>query len=276
MDGAMDQPNQDQTESAGGGHVSQDDIDALFGGDPAAESAPQVNADTEPTSGAIAQDDIDALQGGAESNDSTDSGAIAQDDIDALLNSAGSDDSTDSGAMGQDGIDALLSGAGGEGDTEASVPAADERVDTLGRPFDAAAAAMAEAIAAEKTEASAAAPSATAAEPAPLPPPPPGSSPFDAPVFDVCGDLDVDPKRVDMLGDVNLHVKIRLGSTVMRVEEVLRLDDGSVVELDKLAGDPVDVIVNDRLIARGEVLVLNDVFCVRISEVLSVDPHRVT
>ena len=62
----------------------------------------------------------------------------------------------------------------------------------------------------------------------------------------------------------------------MRVEEVLRLDEGSVVELDKLAGDPVDVIVNERLIARGEVLVLNDIFCVRISEVLSVDPHRIT
>lgn len=249
----MDQPNQDQTDSTGGGHVSQDAIDALFTGELAAESAPKANADTEPASGAIAQEDIDALLGGA-----------------------GSDDSAESGAMGQDGIDALLSGPGGEGDTEASVPVADERVDTLGRPFDAAAAAMAEAITAEKAEASVAAAPVAVAPPAPLPPPPPGSSPFDAPIFDVCGDLDVDPKRVDMLGDVNLHVKIRLGSTVMRVEEVLRLDDGSVVELDKLAGDPVDVIVNDRLIARGEVLVLNDVFCVRISEVLSVDPHRVT
>jgi flagellar motor switch protein FliN/FliY len=54
----------------------------------------------------------------------------------------------------------------------------------------------------------------------------------------------------------------------MFVEDVLRLGDGAVVELDKLAGDPVDVFVNDRKVARGEVLVLNDNFCVRISEIL--------
>ena len=55
----------------------------------------------------------------------------------------------------------------------------------------------------------------------------------------------------------------------MLVDEVLRLGKGSVVELDKLAGDPVDVFVNNRLVARGEVLVLNDNFCVRISEIVS-------
>ncbi len=56
---------------------------------------------------------------------------------------------------------------------------------------------------------------------------------------------------------------------VMNPEDVLRLGQGSVVELDKLAGDPVDVLVNERLVARGEVLVLNDNFCVRINEILS-------
>lgn len=86
----------------------------------------------------------------------------------------------------------------------------------------------------------------------------------------------VDPKRVTMLGDVNLRVKVQLGQTRMLVEDVLKLGEGSVVELDKLAGDPVDILVNDRLIARGEVLVLNDNFCVRVSEVLSNNPHRVT
>jgi flagellar motor switch protein FliN/FliY len=50
---------------------------------------------------------------------------------------------------------------------------------------------------------------------------------------------------------------------------VLRLGVGSVVELDKLAGDPVDIWVNERLVARGEVLVLNDNFCVRVNEILS-------
>jgi flagellar motor switch protein FliN/FliY len=73
---------------------------------------------------------------------------------------------------------------------------------------------------------------------------------------------------IDMLGDVDLHVTIELGRTQMLVEDVLKLGAGAVVELDKLAGDPVDVFVNDCLIARGEVLVLNDNFCIRISEIV--------
>ncbi len=76
------------------------------------------------------------------------------------------------------------------------------------------------------------------------------------------------PEAIDLLGDVNLQVKIELGRTKMLVEDVLRLGEGSVVELDKLAGDPVDVYVNGRAVARGEVLVLNDNFCVRINEII--------
>ncbi len=74
---------------------------------------------------------------------------------------------------------------------------------------------------------------------------------------------------IDLLGDVDLDVTIELGRTEMLVEDVLRLNNGSVVELDKLAGDPVDVNVNGRLVARGEVLVLNDNFCIRISEIIA-------
>ena len=59
------------------------------------------------------------------------------------------------------------------------------------------------------------------------------------------------------------------GRSRMMVEDVLKLSEGSVVELDKLAGDPVDVFVNDRLVARGEVLVLNDNFCVRVNEIVA-------
>lgn len=72
-----------------------------------------------------------------------------------------------------------------------------------------------------------------------------------------------------MLNDVELNVKIELGRAQMLIEDVLKLGEGSVVELNKLAGDPVDVMVNDRLVARGEVLVLNDNFCVRISEIIA-------
>lgn len=99
---------------------------------------------------------------------------------------------------------------------------------------------------------------------------------FDIPRFDESGRAGVDARRVTLLNDVRLRVKIELGRTRMLVEDVLRLADGSVVELDKLAGDPVDVYVNDRLVARGEVLVLNDNFCVRVSEVISRDPHRIS
>ncbi len=74
---------------------------------------------------------------------------------------------------------------------------------------------------------------------------------------------------IDLLRDVELNVKIELGRSRMLVEDVLKLTDGSVVELDKLAGDPVDVFVNDRLVARGEVLVLNDNFCVRVNEIMA-------
>ena len=74
---------------------------------------------------------------------------------------------------------------------------------------------------------------------------------------------------IDLLHDVTLRVRIELGRTKLDIEEVLRLGEGSVVELDKLAGDPVDVFVNDRLVARGEVLVLNDNFCVRVGDIIS-------
>ena len=81
------------------------------------------------------------------------------------------------------------------------------------------------------------------------------------------------PKRtrqpLDILQDVELDLRIELGRTEMLVEEVVALKEGSVVTLDKLAGDPVDILVNGRLIARGEVLVLNDNFCVRIAEILT-------
>jgi flagellar motor switch protein FliN/FliY len=80
---------------------------------------------------------------------------------------------------------------------------------------------------------------------------------------------DAQVSSIDLLRDVDLNVKIELGRARMLVEDVLRLSEGSVVELDKLAGDPVDVFVNDRLVARGEVLVLNDNFCVRVNEIVA-------
>jgi len=80
---------------------------------------------------------------------------------------------------------------------------------------------------------------------------------------------DAQVSSIDLLKDVDLNVKIELGRSRMLVVDVLTLGDVSVVELDKLAGDPVDVIVNVLVVARGEVLVLTDYVCDRVYEVLS-------
>ncbi|SMP76980.1 flagellar motor switch protein FliN/FliY [Neorhodopirellula lusitana] len=76
--------------------------------------------------------------------------------------------------------------------------------------------------------------------------------------------------EVELLDEVEMDLRVELGRTQMRLEEVLRLRKGSVVALDKLAGDPVDIYANGRLIARGEVLVMNDNFCVRVTELVGI------
>ncbi|MCC6509186.1 MAG: flagellar motor switch protein FliN [Pirellulaceae bacterium] len=76
---------------------------------------------------------------------------------------------------------------------------------------------------------------------------------------------------LELLSDVDLDLKIELGRTHMQLEEVLKLRRGSVITLDKLAGDPVDIYANGRMVARGEVLVLNDNFCVRVAQLLGSD-----
>jgi flagellar motor switch protein FliN len=75
--------------------------------------------------------------------------------------------------------------------------------------------------------------------------------------------------NINLLMDVFLRVTVELGRTKMQLRQVLELQQGSVVELDRLAGDPVDVYVNERLFARGEVIVVDDKFGVRITEIIS-------
>ncbi|MCG3137981.1 MAG: hypothetical protein HJJLKODD_01837 [Phycisphaerae bacterium] len=208
---------------------------------------------------------------------------LSQEDIDAALAGLGSETPSaptpaptggaaaaeDAAGFSQDDIDALLAQAG---DLAGSVPeaapsaaapvaspVADGRLDSSGRPYDEFAAAMAEAIAEEKS----------GADPMPMAAPPSGSQPMAMPDFGGGGRLPEPTQPIDLLRDVDLDVKIELGRSRMLLEDVLRLGEGSVVELDKLAGDPVDVYVNDRLVARGEVLVLNDNFCVRVNEIIS-------
>jgi len=75
--------------------------------------------------------------------------------------------------------------------------------------------------------------------------------------------------NISLLLDVTLDAAIELGKTQMTIEEILRLAKGSVIELDKLASEPVEFLVNGKTIARGEVVVINDNFGIRITEILS-------
>lgn len=76
-------------------------------------------------------------------------------------------------------------------------------------------------------------------------------------------------RNLNMLLDIPLQVTVELGRTKRSVKEILELSSGSIIELDKLAGEPVDILVNSRLIAKGEVVVIDENFGVRITDVLS-------
>lgn len=76
-------------------------------------------------------------------------------------------------------------------------------------------------------------------------------------------------KNLNMLLDIPLQVTVELGRTKRSVKEILELSPGSIIELDKLAGEPVDILVNNRLIAKGEVVVIDENFGVRVTDIIS-------
>ncbi|MDZ5473472.1 flagellar motor switch phosphatase FliY [Bacillus sp. 31A1R] len=76
-------------------------------------------------------------------------------------------------------------------------------------------------------------------------------------------------KNLNMLLDIPLQVTVELGRTKRSVKEILELSAGSIIELDKLAGEPVDILVNNRLIAKGEVVVIDENFGVRVTDIIS-------
>ena len=75
-------------------------------------------------------------------------------------------------------------------------------------------------------------------------------------------------KNLDLLLNVSLQITAELGKCKMNVRDILKLGTGSVVELDRLAGGPVDLLVNNKLVARGEVVAIDDNFGVRITELI--------
>lgn len=196
---------------------------------------------------------------------------FSQSEIDALL-AADSAAAAEGSAPAASGASAATPASGGA--TSAPSASGPPPLDSMGRPFDDAAAAMAAAIAEEKAASAAASAAPAAASPATAAAATANVPTYALPALDAKGSANASNDPIALLSDVELDVTIELGRTQMMVEEVLRLGEGAVVELDKLAGDPVDVYVNERLVARGEVLVLNDNFCVRVSEIISTDPSE--
>ncbi len=80
---------------------------------------------------------------------------------------------------------------------------------------------------------------------------------------------DAQPKKLNLLLDVPLDLSVELGRARMSIQDLLNMSPGSVVELDKIAGEPLDLMVNGRLVARGEAVVVNDKFGVRITDIVS-------
>ena len=79
---------------------------------------------------------------------------------------------------------------------------------------------------------------------------------------------------LDDLLDIPLELRVRLGEAVMPIEDVIALREGSVVELDRSTGDPVDILASNRVIAKGEVVVVDDRFTVRLTQILAPQARR--
>ncbi|OAT73362.1 flagellar motor switch phosphatase FliY [Parageobacillus thermoglucosidasius] len=87
--------------------------------------------------------------------------------------------------------------------------------------------------------------------------------------FEPSPSVDTEVKNLSLLLDVPLQVTVELGRTKRSVQEILHLSSGSIIELDKLAGEPVDILVNNKLIAKGEVVVIDENFGVRVTDIIS-------
>ena len=76
-------------------------------------------------------------------------------------------------------------------------------------------------------------------------------------------------RSLDFILDIPLEISVELGRTSMLINELLQLGPGSVIELDKIAGEPMEILVNEKLVARGEVVVVKDKFAIRLTDIVS-------
>jgi flagellar motor switch protein FliN/FliY len=83
------------------------------------------------------------------------------------------------------------------------------------------------------------------------------------------GKSEVNLKELEFLLDIPLEVTVELGRARMLLKDLLQIGEGSIIELEKLAGEPLEILVNNKLVARGEAVVVNEKFGIRISEIIS-------
>ena len=86
-------------------------------------------------------------------------------------------------------------------------------------------------------------------------------------------DKSISTQSLDFMNDVKLEVTVEFARTDVSIREMLQLSKGSVLELQKLAGEPLDIRINGRLVARGEAVIVNDKFGVRVTEVCSPEEY---
>jgi flagellar motor switch protein FliN/FliY len=123
--------------------------------------------------------------------------------------------------------------------------------------------AMAALVLADQVERAAAEPPRPAAAPSAPPPPPPAPAPPPPPA----AEAPIDQKGMDLLLDVELEASLRFGSREMTLADLLALGPGDVIQLDRALTDPVDLIIGDKIVARGEVVLVNGNFGLEIAEV---------
>jgi flagellar motor switch protein FliN/FliY len=86
---------------------------------------------------------------------------------------------------------------------------------------------------------------------------------------ETAGEESGEPASLDLILDIPLAVTVELGRSKMLINDLLQLGQGSVIELTKLVGDPLEVLVNNKLVARGEVVVVNEKFGVRLTDIVT-------
>ncbi|MBF0451996.1 MAG: flagellar motor switch protein FliN [Candidatus Magnetomorum sp.] len=230
--------------------LSQEELDQLLGGEQSGggdESLDQSDLD-----------DMFSSPGEEESNEEDDDASMSQDELDALMGGGGGGDSADDdGAMSQDDLDAMLGGGGGDGgDAEG-----DDDVDWGAAFAEAAAGGDSAAADAITTGQSSMAEEDEDAEEEDEDEDVEETQPF------IPEDLDI--PHIHFILDLPLELTVEIGRTVMNIKTLLQQNQGSVIELNKDADEPVEIYVGKKLMATGEVVVVDDNFGVRIEDVAS-------